>query len=168
MNVIGLDPGLTGSCAVLNDHAHVFDLPVELKLDGKKMICASAFAPLLKYDTDKYIVALEWVIGRGGWSAQNIFSLGDSFGCLRGVSEALGFKVVYIKPRDWQEYYGLYGGVTGSEKKETHRAKAIELYPDLPLQRKKDHNRADALLIAGYARHIYGDGFVDNLREKGL
>jgi hypothetical protein len=44
--------------------------------------------------------------------------------------------------------------VPAAERKEASRQRAREMYPELndSLRRKRDHNRAEALLIATYAR----------------
>jgi hypothetical protein len=46
-----------------------------------------------------------------------------------------------INPRDWKKIYGL-----GTDK-DASRATAVRLYPNAPVSRVKDHNRAESILI---------------------
>lgn len=73
-----------------------------------------------------------------------MMSLGDSRGAVRGVVAARGYSVRWVTPRTWKGYFAL------PADKELARAKAIQLYPEASLERKKDHNRAEACLISRY------------------
>lgn len=55
----------------------------------------------------------------------------------------------FVQPAAWKKKYKLVG-LADSEKKKAALAQARTLYPDLPLGRVKDHNRAEAVLIARY------------------
>jgi hypothetical protein len=69
----------------------------------------------------------------------------------------LGFRMLtpaapdLVLPRTWQEHHGLVFprsmGLTKTEKKNKHKVRAQELYPDI----KITHANADALLILSYA-----------------
>ena len=154
--IIGIDPGITGAIAVLFDDGKsiVHDIPVMANGKGKGKVKNSvnggALVQLLRC-FDGAEVFLERVSAMPGQGVSSMFSMGDSFGCIRGVIAACGMPVHIITPQSWKKHYRL-----GSDK-EVCRAKAIELFPGAELSRKKDHNRAEALLIAKYGKSIIGE-----------
>ncbi len=155
MIVIGIDPGLTGACAVLDHNGlrAVFDLPtmdipdvgpkalVKRKLDGRTLrkqlleTCA-ANEPVLA------VVEAVGVMAGKNNSIQTQGSLLRTLGAVENTLECLNLVVVYAPPKVWKGFYGLK-----AEKNEA-RVIAQALYPDAPLKRVKDHNRAEAVLIA--------------------
>lgn len=157
--IIGIDPGITGAIAFIHTNwSKVEDIPVMANGKGKtkvkNKVNGSALAEMLtNYDLKTATVYLERVSSMPGQGVASMFSMGDTFGCIRGVCAALGLPIEIITPQSWKKHYGL-----GSDK-EVVRAKAIELFPKAPLSRKKDHNRAEALLIAMY-------GFNQQVQEK--
>ncbi len=157
--IIGIDPGITGAIAFIDEYkVIVADIPVMAKGKGKSRIKnqvnAAGLSNLIestvyKEGSTKYaIVYLERVSSMPGQGVASMFSMGDSFGCIRGVCAGMGLRVEIITPKTWKSYYKL-----GSNK-EVCRAKAIELFPLIDLHRKKDHNKAEALLIAEYGKHL--------------
>jgi len=147
---IGIDPGLTGAIARISQSGayEVKDLPVMANGKGKSkvknMINPAALAEMLSIYHTNETVYLERISSMPGQGVASMFSMGDTFGCIRGVCIALGFSVEIITPQSWKKHYKL------GKDKEVVRAKAIELFPKAELHRIKDHNRAEALLIANY------------------
>ena len=151
--VIGIDAGLTGALAVVEGGVYrsVHDLPTMAagaKLGSiRSQVNAAGLAYLLRNLTDgnrdEALVVLEGLAGYVDHKAA-IFSMGNSFGCVRGVVATLGLPLQIVRPQDWKRHHGL------SRDKEQARRRAIELCPEAPLARKKDHNRAEAILIALY------------------
>lgn len=156
MIVIGIDPGLTGACAVLDHNGlrAVFDLPtmeipgigpkalVKRKLDGRALrrqlleTCA-ANEPVLA------VVEAVGVTGPGSQhSVQTQGSLLRTLGAVECALECLNLIVAYVPPKTWKGFYGI------AADKNAAREKALALYPDAPVKRSKDHNRAEAVLIA--------------------
>jgi crossover junction endodeoxyribonuclease RuvC len=82
------------------------------------------------------------------------FRFGQAFGAIEGVLGALGVSLSYVTPATWKRALGL------SSDKDEARLRAIQLYPAAAenLQRRKDIDRAEALLIATWAR--------DNIRGE--
>lgn len=156
MLIIGNDPGITGAMAAL-DHGglrSVDDLPVMACGKGtgkrKQQLNPAALSALLlerANGLEKVLVVLERVASMPGQGVAGVFSLGDTFGCIRGVVAARGLPLEFVTPQAWKKHFRL------TADKEQARAKAIELYPDAPLSRVKDHGRAEAILIA---RHGLG------------
>ncbi|ESR59566.1 hypothetical protein CICLE_v10016188mg [Citrus x clementina] len=160
---LGIDPDLSGALAVLkSDHngcsAEVFDTPhlpvlvgkrVRKRLDAKSMILLlrSLDAPI---GTTAYV---EQSIpypqdGKQGW-----WSGGFGYGLWIGILVASGFSVVPIPSLTWKNWYGLSGGTS---TKDDSRRVASTLFPSLcsQLKRKKDHGKADAVLIAAYGKGL--------------
>ncbi|WP_439587510.1 hypothetical protein [Hydrogenophaga sp.] len=155
MIVIGIDPGLSGACAVLDHNGlrAVFDLPimpipdvghkalVKKKLDGRALrrllldTCA-ANEPVLA------VVEAVGVMGGKNNSIQTQGSLLRTLGAVENTLECLNLVVVYAPPKVWKGFYGL------TADKDAARHVAQALYPDAPLKRVKDHNRAESILIA--------------------
>lgn len=158
--IIGIDPGLTGAVAFVWDGLYlVLDIPTMANGKGsskvKQQVNASALKSMILRnieDDDGHIgpcsVFMERVSSMPGQGVASMFSMGDTFGCIRGVCAAMGLPVEIVTPQSWKKHYHL-----GSDK-EVIRAKAIELFPLAELGRKKDHNRAEALLIARYGAEL--------------
>jgi crossover junction endodeoxyribonuclease RuvC len=81
-------------------------------------------------------------------SFQSQNSLVMSRGVIQAAIDIAGFRSEAVQPAVWKRLYGL-----GGADKEDSLAKARQLYPGLgqELKRKKDHNRAESLLIAHFA-----------------
>ena len=147
--MIAIDPGLTGAIAEIEgDWVNVTDIPVMAKGKGggkiKQQVNAAELESILGHLVSGTVV-IERVSSMPGQGVASMFSMGDTFGCIRGVCAALGKRIEFVTAREWKKHYKL------PADKEVCRAKAIELFPDMPLGRKKDHNRAEALLMAKYA-----------------
>lgn len=150
MIIVGIDPGLTGAIAeydITTQGCIVYDMPVMAHGKGKskvrKQVNPSALCDLMT-SIDSNTVFVERISSMPGQGVASMFSMGDTFGCIRAVCAVLGYTTEFITPQSWKKFYTL-----GSDK-EVIRAKAIELFPHAPLSRKKDHNRAEACLIARY------------------
>ncbi len=156
--MIGIDPGITGAIAY---DGGVIDIPVQengINRKVKNRIDALATFKLLRslYDHGEVVVILEdqtyrpvinpktkALVPGGGASA---FSLGDTYGVLRALCLSVGFLVVIVSPTKWKKTIGV------TKDKELSLERARLFYPALgdALKRKKDHNRAEALLLRHY------------------
>ena len=166
MIFVGIDPGLTGAIAFICDgSAVVEDIPT-IELAGKGLVSrridGRALADLLHKNCQighQATVVCEAVATMGGQNnaLQTQGSLMRSLGAIEAVFDVVRAPCLLVRAQEWQRLYGLVG------KKAEKRArgempaailKARALYPGLAprLQRVKDHNRAEALLIAHYGR----------------
>ena len=77
----------------------------------------------------------------------SMFNFGQSFGILKGMCSAMQLPMYLIRPAKWKKYYNLI-----NSEKDASRTKAIEIFPyySSNLSKKKDVNKADAILIASY------------------
>lgn len=162
--IVGIDPGITGALAAVTPNGSlqwVLDMPVrDAGKKGRKAneVDGAGLARFLRVhvaDIDE--VWIEEVAAMPGQGVSSMFSLGDTRGCIRGVCEALGLSVQRVHPRTWKRSYGL------DSDKEAARAYAIRLYPGCEaLDRKKDHGRAESILLARYGatQRRVGDSFL--------
>lgn len=152
--IIGIDPGITGAVAILNDDGSlhdVFDMPV-IQPGKRKRINSSGLARLIEENMSEFVTVayIEQVGAMPGQGTASMFSFGHAAGVADGVLAALSIPIEYVTPQIWKKNYSLNG-----KDKEASRAKGIQLYPQASLARKKDVGRAEAILIARYGFDQY-------------
>jgi crossover junction endodeoxyribonuclease RuvC len=157
MNWIGIDPGLDGAIAVMSDGGITFVDTPTVSNGKKREMDLYAIARLLKGLTcsQDAMVAIEAVHSMPGQGVASTFSFGKGFGAWLGVLAALNVPHQAVAPQTWKKVMLADGG----KEKDASRVKAMQLYPQIAdqLSRKKDHGRADALLMAAWAqRVVYG------------
>lgn len=156
--VVGIDPGLSGAVALLgydrgSKFVTVFSMPCREKKSGRREVDAEALVLLFDdhlHRRKPVSFIIERVSAMPGQGVSGMFSLGDSFGVVRALAEAYrAHRVHYISPTVWKGSLGLL-----KKKKSDSLSLARRLYPPArpSLYRKKDEGRAEALLIAHYAR----------------
>ena len=153
MRIIGIDPGLSGAIAVLEDNKikEIFDIPV--MADGKKNKRQLNSAHLVKLikdnikDMDETVIVVEQVNAMPGQGVTSMFNFGQTFGAIKGICAALGLPIYFVRPAKWKKHFELINA-----SKDASRTKAIEMYPSFSekLSKKKDVNKSDAILIARY------------------
>ena len=76
-----------------------------------------------------------------------MFNFGQSFGIIKGVCSAMQLSMYFVRPAKWKKYFNLI-----KTEKDASRTKVIEIFPYISsrLSRKKDSNKADAILIASF------------------
>lgn len=90
---------------------------------------------------------------RRGMGAASSFRFGFATGQARALVTCYGMEVRLVHPQSWKRWAGLKG-----PDKEQSRQKALAMMPAAApwLTRKKDHNRAEAILLALYALDTLG------------
>jgi len=90
------------------------------------------------------MVFVEQVSARPGQGVTSMFRFGESFGLVKGVCAGIGLPLTLVTPQEWRRGMRVPTGKDGS------RQRILELQPELAKRfaRKKDHGRADAMLIA--------------------
>lgn len=149
---VGIDPGLTGAIAGVGQDgsAWVVDMPLlELSATGyvRRAIAPGALATALRPLRGKARVWLEMVNAFPGQGVASMFSLGASFWGAYCVAVACDLDTHLVRPQVWKAQLGLT-----SDKGESLEM-ARKLFPAIAaerLARKKDHGRAEALLLAHY------------------
>jgi len=153
MIIIGIDPGISGAISVLENKKilEVYDTPT--MIDGKKnkrQINSAQVTNIIKErlnNEKEVIVVVEQVNAMPGQGVTSMFNFGQSFGVIKGICAALSLPIYFVRPAKWKKHFNLI-----KTNKDASRTKVIEAYPDISskLHRKKDSNRADAILIALY------------------
>ena len=97
-------------------------------------------------------VVIEQVSAMPGQGVTSMFNFGQSFGVLKGICSAMQLSMHFVRPAKWKKYYGLI-----KTEKDASRTKVIEIFPYISsqLSRKKDSNKADAILIASFFNNTY-------------
>ena len=92
-------------------------------------------------------VVIEQVSAMPGQGVTSMFNFGQSFGVLKGIFSAMQIPMDFVSPVKWKKYFNLI-----NTQKDSSRTKAIEFFPYISakLSRKKDANKADAILIASF------------------
>lgn len=144
--VIGIDPGMRGGIALLENEVPRLWWKIEgcsirdlwIILGG----CA-AYKPIVAYIEDLHATNTSYV---ANWK------LGRNYGHLEALLTAHQIATARVKPKMWQGEYGLARKTkneTDTQKKNRHKAIAEELFPNVE---KVTHAIADALLIAEWGR----------------
>lgn len=145
----GIDPGKTGAIACIDDGLHIVTL-----VDYDENPCGMFVDSFRTIAQMKTIVYLEKVHSMPRQGVVSTFNFGQSYGFVRGLLSANGINFVDISPQAWQK-----GLVTKTEDvKKPSLELARKLFSDTRLSRQKDHNRADALIIAYRAYLDYEEG----------
>jgi crossover junction endodeoxyribonuclease RuvC len=153
MKIIGIDPGLSGAIAVLENNKveSIIDMPV--MPEGKKNKRQLNSAQLVKIikrnilNSKEVVVVVEQVNAMPGQGVTSMFNFGQTFGAIKGIAAALEFPIFFVRPAKWKKHFELI-----NSSKDASRTKAIEMYPALSdqLSKKKDVNKSDAILIARF------------------
>ena len=153
MKIIGIDPGLSGGIAVLENNKvlNIFDMPVMPEgKKNKRQLNSAQLVALIKENTntnEDVAVIVEQVNAMPGQGVTSMFNFGQTFGAIKGVCAALDLPIFFVRPSKWKKHFELI-----NSSKDSSRTKAIEMYPSLSkhLSKKKDVNKSDAILIARF------------------
>ena len=160
MFIIGIDPGISGSICFFQDGKinDVVEMPT--MTDGKKnkkqvngsQIFNEISNRIKKIDKKDIKVVIEQVSAMPGQGVTSMFNFGQSFGILKGICSAMQLPMYFVRPAKWKKYFNLI-----NSEKDASRTRAIEVFPyfSSELSRKKDSNKADAILIASFYYETY-------------
>jgi len=166
MIIFGIDPGISGAICVLKGEEgriiEVYEMPT--MIDGKKnkrQVNGAEVTNIFKKElinennriesSENYEkiakVVVEHVTAMPGQGVTSMFNFGQSFGVIKGICAALKLPIYFVRPTKWKKHFNLI-----KTNKDASRTKVIEAYPNISskLSRKKDSNKADAILIARY------------------
>lgn len=149
---IGVDPGATGAISAILPSGEIkfFDMPV-FKVGGRTTPDFAGMARVFRElrDGDSPIAVIESVSSRPGEGSVSAFTFGCGFGALIATMATLDLPYRLVTPVTWKRHHRLL-----KTEKDESRARALELFPQCSseLARKKDHGRADALLMAAYLK----------------
>ena len=155
MLIIGIDPGISGSICFLEDGIIKDVLEMPTMTDGKKnkkqvngsQIYNEISFRIQKYEKKNIKVVIEQVSAMPGQGVTSMFNFGQSYGILKGICSAMQLPMFFVRPAKWKKYFNLI-----NSQKDASRTRAIEIFPyfSTQLSKKKDSNKADAILIASF------------------
>ena len=155
MLIIGIDPGISGSICFFQDGKimDVVEMPtmIEGKKNKKQVNGSQIFNEILErtrnIDKKDIKVVIEQVSAMPGQGVTSMFNFGQSYGILKGICSAMQLPMYFVRPAKWKKYFNLI-----NSEKDASRTRAIEIFPyfSTQLSRKKDNNKADAILIASF------------------
>ena len=155
MLIIGIDPGISGSICFFEDGKILDVVEMPTMTEGKKnkrqvngsQIYNEISKRIEQSDKKNIKVIIEQVSAMPGQGVTSMFNFGQSFGILKGICSAMQLPMYFVRPAKWKKYFSLI-----NSEKDASRTKAIEIFPYFSsnLSKKKDTNKADAILIASY------------------
>ena len=163
MLIIGIDPGISGSICFFQDGKIIDVIEMPTMAEGKKnkrqvngaQIFNEVSKRIKNMDKKDIKIIIEQVSAMPGQGVTSMFNFGQSFGILKGICSAMQLPMYFIRPAKWKKYFNLI-----NSEKDASRTKAIEIFPYFSsnLSKKKDSNKADAILIASF--------FYETFREN--
>jgi hypothetical protein len=174
LRIIGIDPGLKGGIALLEDGLIVklARMPLtEIETKTKKLVrdmtkaekklhkqkktifetkiivnSKAVYNLVLEFEPDLVVIEKPFYLGIE--SRKSTATSAENVGRLYGIAEGLGHKILRVQGSSWKPYYDL------GDDKEAAITKAEELFPHVnlvpPRCRKKQDGLAEALLLAVY------------------
>ena len=160
MLVIGIDPGISGSICFFKDGEIIDVVEMPIMTEGKKnkkqvngsQIYNEILERTKKIDKKDIKVVIEQVSAMPGQGVTSMFNFGQSYGILKGICSAMQLPMYFVRPAKWKKYFNLI-----NSEKDASRTRAIEIFPYFSgqLSRKKDSNKADAILISSFYYETY-------------
>ena len=160
MFIIGIDPGISGSICFLKDGKILDVVEMPTMTDGKKnkrqvngsQIYNEISKRINRAENQDIRVVIEQVSAMPGQGVTSMFNFGQSFGILKGLCSAMQLPMYFVRPAKWKKYFNLI-----NSQKDASRTRAIEIFPyfSSQLSKKKDSNKADAILIASFYHETY-------------
>ena len=155
MFIIGIDPGISGAICFLEDGKIIDVIEMPSMAEGKKnkkqvngsQIYNEISKRIKQIDKKNIKVIIEQVSAMPGQGVTSMFNFGQSFGILKGICSAMQLPMHFVRPAKWKKYFNLI-----NSQKDASRTRAIEIFPyfSTQLSKKKDSNKADAILIASF------------------
>jgi crossover junction endodeoxyribonuclease RuvC len=160
MLIIGIDPGISGSICFFQNGKIVDVIEMPTMTEGKKnkkhvngtQKFKEISEKIKNLDKKEIKVVIEQVSAMPGQGVTSMFNFGQSFGILKGICSSMQLPMYFVRPAKWKKYFNLI-----NSEKDASRTRAIEIFPYFSnqLSRKKDSNKADAILIASFYYETY-------------
>lgn len=156
MIVLGIDPGLSGGLAIVSGRQGERPLllgAVSVPTTGEKAKRRVSVLAVMKFMRSFKVehAFIERAQAMPDQGASSGFIYGRAVGALETCAEGLLIPLTVIEATAWKKAHGLIK--TG---KEDSRQRAMRLFPNghAFFERKMDHNRAEASLIAWYGLQV--------------
>ena len=142
MRIIGIDPGLSGGIAILDDLKifDIYDMPI--MSEGKKnknQLNSAQLVNIIKKNIisngDTFLI-VEQVSAMPGQGVTSMFNFGQTFGSIKGICAALNLPIFFVRPAKWKKHFDLI-----NSSKDASRTKVIEMYPSISPRLSKKKRR---------------------------
>ena len=160
MFIIGIDPGISGAICFFENGKIIDVIEMPSMAEGKKnkkqvngnQLFNEIKLRLSEIKRKDACVVVEHVSAMPGQGVTSMFNFGQSFGVVKGICSAMQLPIHFVRPVKWKKYFNLI-----NTSKDASRSRAIEIFPKISdkLKRKKDSNKADAILIASFYYNTY-------------
>ena len=160
MLIIAIDPGISGSLCFFEEGKIIDIIEMPNMAAGKKnkrqvngaQIYNEISLRIKNFQKENIKVVIEQVSAMPGQGVTSMFNFGQSFGVLKGICSAMQLSVYFVRPVKWKKYFNLI-----NSEKDASRTKAIQIFPYISsqLSKKKDSNKADAILLASFFFETY-------------
>ena len=160
MLIIGIDPGISGAVCFFKDGQIIEVIEMPSMAEGKKnkkqangnQLYNEIKNQISLIKDENVCVVVEHVTAMPGQGVTSMFNFGQSFGVIKGICSAMQLPIHFVRPTKWKKYFNLI-----NTSKDASRSRAIEIFPKISekLKRKKDSNKADAILISSYYYNTY-------------
>ena len=142
MLIVGIDPGFTGAWGMIDHHGEYWSCG-DMHNNKHHIDTRAIYAEMLQArDRQDCEVVIESVHAMPNQGVSSTFKFGMAFGAALALAERFGTTVHLVSPRQWKKSLKL------DSDKDKSLELARQLWPNAPLQRKKDNGRAEALLMA--------------------
>lgn len=146
MKIIGIDPGRNGAIALadFNDPIipilEVWDMPPSV----------DHLHRLIESLTPVALAVVEKPFTPGFVGTRNAFTMGENYGALKAVLTLAGVRLEIVPPAKWKAALAV------EKDKNAAIRRATEFFPDYGhlWSRAKDHDRAEAAMLAHYGRRL--------------
>lgn len=156
---LGIDPGKSGAIAILDANSEfimVYDCPeTETARLG---ILEEYFPNIAGAALEKAQAMSHWEKVPGGrkilkkQGVSSAFKFGENYGIWKGILIASNIPFLTPHPKRWQK---MLDSPLDMKPKERVIEYVSRRWPMVELKKKKDHNRADAVCLAEYARREF-------------
>lgn len=147
MIYLAIDPGSVSGAYAAIDHNNTFigcgDIPNKGGCVLPKLLSIKLQELIPKHDSCEIIIENVHAMPKQGVSST--FNFGRAYGVIEAVANMTAYPVHFVSAQCWKKHHGLIG-----KPKTASVDLARSIWPSAPLNLKRHHGRADALLMALY------------------
>jgi Uncharacterized conserved protein len=127
MRIIGIDPGLSGGIAILDDLKifDIYDMPI--MSEGKKnknQLNSAQLVNIIKKNIisngDTFLI-VEQVSAMPGQGVTSMFNFGQTFGSIKGICAALNLPIFFVRPAKWKKHFDLINSSKDASRTKVYR-----------------------------------------------
>ena len=111
MKIIGIDPGLSGAIAVLENNKvlNMFDMPVMSEgKKNKRQLNSALLVALIKENIEsskEVSVVVEQVNAMPGQGVTSMFNFGQTVGANKSICASLELPIFFKRPSKWKKHF---------------------------------------------------------------